>query len=334
MGRKRRVCDLLGVAAIEPDGLLISEDGTYVRYLEVGDGQPARGRASRGRADLRRVRADRRAAARPPVPAALCAGHAAGRRGASRGGDLPLRAGGRRRARTPASTSARRRSAGLGSPRSSRSARPPGRSARCGFATSWSARGSRRAGRCSALGADGRCASASRCTSGRSVTRCATPKASAQTSTRWAYRHGRCRATRCSTCCTAALTPTRRARGRCRRASCSREVVQPARVGESEDEADARAQALSEAICTAAIDLSDRSRVRIGDSLEQVFYVSLAPEQTWLGWLLHMMQAPQPVRAERACPGDRALPRADGAEAPLQAPVRRQPRRRAARPPA
>ena len=35
MGRKRRVCDLLGVAAIEPDGLLIREDGTYVRYLEV-----------------------------------------------------------------------------------------------------------------------------------------------------------------------------------------------------------------------------------------------------------------------------------------------------------
>ncbi len=24
------------------------------------------------------------------------------------------------------------------------------------------------------------------------------------------------------------------------------------------------------------------------------FYVSLAPEQTWLGWLLHMMQAPRP----------------------------------------
>src|SRR5271155_5627613 len=28
--------DLLGIAAIEPDGLLVREDGTYVRVLEVG----------------------------------------------------------------------------------------------------------------------------------------------------------------------------------------------------------------------------------------------------------------------------------------------------------
>jgi len=40
MGRKRRVSGLLGVAAIEPDGLLIAEDGTYVRYLEVGTVNP------------------------------------------------------------------------------------------------------------------------------------------------------------------------------------------------------------------------------------------------------------------------------------------------------
>jgi DNA helicase HerA-like ATPase len=72
------------------------------------------------------------------------------------------------------------------------------------------------------------------------------------------------------------------------------EVVQPVIVGESEEDARARAQALSEAICTAGIDLSDRSRVRLGGSLEQTFYVSLAPEQTWLGWLLHMMQCPCP----------------------------------------
>jgi DNA helicase HerA-like ATPase len=72
------------------------------------------------------------------------------------------------------------------------------------------------------------------------------------------------------------------------------EVVQPLRVGEGEDEASARAQELSEAICTAEIDLSDRSRIRIGEALEQAFYVSLAPEQTWLGWLLHLMQSPSP----------------------------------------
>ena len=32
--------DLLGVAAIEPDGLLVREDGTYVRALEVGAVNP------------------------------------------------------------------------------------------------------------------------------------------------------------------------------------------------------------------------------------------------------------------------------------------------------
>ena len=72
------------------------------------------------------------------------------------------------------------------------------------------------------------------------------------------------------------------------------EVVRPLIAGETAEQAGARAQALAEAICTAAIDLSDRSRLRIGESLERVFYVSFAPEQTWLGWLLHMMQSPSP----------------------------------------
>jgi DNA helicase HerA-like ATPase len=72
------------------------------------------------------------------------------------------------------------------------------------------------------------------------------------------------------------------------------ELVAPIIAGEGEDEANAHARALARAICTAPIDLSDRSRVRIGESLEQVSYVSLAPEQTWLGWLLHLMQAPCP----------------------------------------
>jgi hypothetical protein len=70
------------------------------------------------------------------------------------------------------------------------------------------------------------------------------------------------------------------------------ELVAPIAVGESETQANDRAGALAEAICTAPIDLSDRSRVRVGESLEQVSYVSLAPEQTWLGWLLHLMQSP------------------------------------------
>src|ERR1700722_5226172 len=40
MGRKCRALELLGVAAIDPDGLLIADDGTYVRYLEVGTVNP------------------------------------------------------------------------------------------------------------------------------------------------------------------------------------------------------------------------------------------------------------------------------------------------------
>ena len=73
------------------------------------------------------------------------------------------------------------------------------------------------------------------------------------------------------------------------------EAVAPVRVGERRGRSGgSRAARSGEAICTAEIDLSDRSRIQVGESLEQVFYVSLAPEQTWLGWLLHLMQSPSP----------------------------------------
>src|SRR5665213_2452851 len=72
------------------------------------------------------------------------------------------------------------------------------------------------------------------------------------------------------------------------------EVITPLIAGEDRRDAAGRAQALAEAICTAPVGLCDRSRVAVGESLEEVFYISLAPEQTWLGWLLHMMQAPRP----------------------------------------
>ncbi len=71
-------------------------------------------------------------------------------------------------------------------------------------------------------------------------------------------------------------------------------VVAPLIAGESAEAASDRAQRLAEAICTAPVGLCDRSRIALGETLEEVFYVSLAPEQTWLGWLLHMMQAPRP----------------------------------------
>jgi hypothetical protein len=71
-------------------------------------------------------------------------------------------------------------------------------------------------------------------------------------------------------------------------------VVQALIAGEPAEQASARAQALAEAVCTAPVSLVERSHLQVGESLEEVFYVSLAPEQTWLGWLLHMMQAPRP----------------------------------------
>jgi hypothetical protein len=74
----------------------------------------------------------------------------------------------------------------------------------------------------------------------------------------------------------------------------SPQVVAPLLAGEDVQGASDRAQKLAEAICTAPVSLSERSRIALGETLEEVFYVSLAPEQTWLGWLLHMMQAPRP----------------------------------------
>ncbi len=72
------------------------------------------------------------------------------------------------------------------------------------------------------------------------------------------------------------------------------EVIASPIAGEDAEDASARASALASAVCTAELGLSERSHVRIGGSAEEVFFVSLAPEQTWLGWLLHMMQAPRP----------------------------------------
>jgi len=72
------------------------------------------------------------------------------------------------------------------------------------------------------------------------------------------------------------------------------EVVQPPIPGEARAAASARARNLASAICTAAISFSERGQLQVGRSREQVLHISLPPEQTWLGWVLHMTQAPRP----------------------------------------
>jgi hypothetical protein len=74
----------------------------------------------------------------------------------------------------------------------------------------------------------------------------------------------------------------------------SPDAIAPIEAGEDAAAARQRAGRIAQAICTCPVDLSDREEVRLGQTLEQVFYVSRAPEQTWLGWLLHLMQAPCP----------------------------------------
>ena len=65
-------------------------------------------------------------------------------------------------------------------------------------------------------------------------------------------------------------------------------------AGGQEEEKQQSDAALADAICTAPVSLEQPTCIRIGSSLEQVLHISLPPEQTWPGWLLHMTQAPRP----------------------------------------
>lgn len=56
----------------------------------------------------------------------------------------------------------------------------------------------------------------------------------------------------------------------------------------------AAAAAVAGAVCRGRVDFSDRSLVRLGGWLERVQHVSLPPERTWVGWLLHAMQCAAP----------------------------------------
>ena len=44
----------------------------------------------------------------------------------------------------------------------------------------------------------------------------------------------------------------------------------------------------------AELDLSERSQISIGGQPERCLFVSRPPEQTWLGWLWHLMAGPCP----------------------------------------
>ena len=55
-----------------------------------------------------------------------------------------------------------------------------------------------------------------------------------------------------------------------------------------------QAGAIAQAICTAPIQFAQPAQLQIGASVEEVLHISLPPEQTWLGWLMHMTQAPCP----------------------------------------
>ena len=56
----------------------------------------------------------------------------------------------------------------------------------------------------------------------------------------------------------------------------------------------AAAGALQEVLCAQDLNLSDPGCLRIGGRVERTLFVSLAPEQTWLGWLLHAMTSAGP----------------------------------------
>jgi hypothetical protein len=85
------------------------------------------------------------------------------------------------------------------------------------------------------------------------------------------------------------LDPERDASGGLPASFMTPEVVRTFEPSDATERAD-----IGEALCTAAVGLGDRDHLQVGGQLEQAFYVSLAPEQTWLGWLLHLMQAPRP----------------------------------------
>ena len=59
-------------------------------------------------------------------------------------------------------------------------------------------------------------------------------------------------------------------------------------------ESHAVAKHLRDVMTPEPIDGSERTHLGIGSHLEQTLYLATIPDQTWLGWLLHLMQLPKP----------------------------------------
>lgn len=72
------------------------------------------------------------------------------------------------------------------------------------------------------------------------------------------------------------------------------DVLARALGAETAAEADALARRVRTVLSPDPISLPDRQHVHVGESVERVAWVSGVPEQTWLGWLLHLMQSPRP----------------------------------------
>ena len=72
------------------------------------------------------------------------------------------------------------------------------------------------------------------------------------------------------------------------------DVVAAVGAQESHVGAASRTASIAAAVCTEPLAFGERALLRVGASVVRVLHVAFAPEQTWLGWLLHLTQAPRP----------------------------------------
>jgi hypothetical protein len=89
----------------------------------------------------------------------------------------------------------------------------------------------------------------------------------------------------------ARFAPARAATGETWAEHAPADALAPLDPGTAE-QATARARALRASLCPEAI--SGHSVLRIGAAVEQTIAVSSVPEQTWVGWVMHLMQARLP----------------------------------------